>query len=429
MTEKPAYQSFHRLVIQPQIKILSPGGNGAGVHCAGPVYADFEQQGLARHCRGRGPVDTCPPMPPRKDQIKLREEFLYGGCLTGHYGHFVAEFVHRVVPSLKEFPDLRVIYIGVPGLAAPQMASFAEQVLAYLGLPKDKVLVVDKPVRVRCLHVFPQQECLGGSAPSPEYLADLTQIQQNRFPMLASSDQPVFVSRSKQKKGLAGEVALDELFREAGALIYHPEEHSVMHQLETYLSHRRLLFSEGSALHTLQLLGQVPAQVTVLKRRSGRMGRVFLQSRVRSLEYFSLGSVGLACEISAGRLAGWKGLSFIDPNHLRQVCVSFFPDWAPEQREAALSRVLQRLGELEWQSVLLYIEALRPTIRLKQGADLLGQLKMTGRFSNVQLAELSERFLGGAAPEESDIPVMKRRNKAWREAEPSVPPTDAPTSS
>jgi hypothetical protein len=414
MPDISAFQSFPRLVIQPQIKMLGGAGEKKIVHCAGPVYPDFEQQGAARHCRGEGPVDSCPPLPPRGEQAKLKEEFVYGGCLIDHYGHFVAEFVHRVVPSLKAFPDLRMVYVGAPDSAGQPMKRFAEQVLAYLGLPKEKILVVDRPVRVRTLHVFAQQECLGGPEPDPAYLAELERIQLARFPNIVQSDQPVFVSRAKQHKGLAGEAALDELFAAAGALIYHPEEHSVEHQLETYLSHKRLVFSEGSALHTLQLLGRVPAQVVVLQRRAYQMGRAFSKPRVHSLEYLSLGLVGLAFKTRHGRPADWKGLSFINPDHLRQACLHCFPDWAPDLRDAAMARALVQLGHLEWQSVTSYVESLPPHIQAKQGADLLGQLKVAGRFSDDQLTELSERCLKGIAPEVDEAPLVKPWKKVRR---------------
>ncbi len=97
----------------------------------------------------------------------------------------------------------------------------------------------------------------------------------------------MFVSRSALPHGLfAGEVYLDRMMTDAGVFVFHPETADLPAQFRLYRRARRLIFSEGSALHALQLLGHIDADIVVLQRRPGRrVAGASLRPRVRSLRY------------------------------------------------------------------------------------------------------------------------------------------------
>ena len=101
----------------------------------------------------------------------------------------------------------------------------------------------------------------------------------------------VFVSRSRVHRltlagRIAGEGYLDEAMAAAGALVLHPETRPLAEQLRIYRSAARLVFSEGSALQPLQLMGRVRAEVSVLVRRPGtRMAEGAVSGRAATLHW------------------------------------------------------------------------------------------------------------------------------------------------
>jgi len=383
MRSMKQFQSYPDLVIHRQIQILN-GLNGGKHHLAGPIYPDFEAQGIARHWLGKEAVDECPPMPAPHQIDDLAEDFLYGGCLTAHFGHFTSEFIHRILPAVREFPTLRVLFVGTPGSTLKTLPGFMHEVFAYLGI-QGRVFILNKPTRVRTLHVFAQQEWLAGPPPSPDYLEALLERQHMCLPLTQRSEQVLYVSRSKQAKGIAAELLLDDLFAAAGARIYYPEDHSLVDQLSTYLSHRRLLFSEGSALHSLQLLGRLDAEVTVLCRRPTTMGKDFITPRVPSLSYVQIGHRMVAWCTPSGLRATWAGLTFIHPQELARFCAANFPDWPLRDRVNALRTAVRQLHEGELNSLMAFLGRLTPLQRETQGKTLMDQLVALRRFNAQEL--------------------------------------------
>jgi hypothetical protein len=342
-------------------------------------------------------VDKCPPDIFQEDLDYWDEDLTYGGCITQHFGHWIAEFIHRILPSLQAFPSLRILFIGKAGETRP-LPSFVEATLAYLGVPPEKVRVVHAPVRVRRLHVFAQQERLQGPAPQPEYLSALAALQKTRWPEREPLRGTLFVSRSRQRKGLAGEAILDQVFAAAGAEVYFPEEHRLTDQLDQYQAQERLLFSEGSALHALQLLGEVAAEVTVLSRRAGHWGLNFLAARVRNLDHIPISSKMLAFQTPDGTRASWSGLAFIDTAQLETFTAGYFPLWSDAERKNTLRQAQTQLGALEYESVRSFFGALRPAVLKKQGKVLIDELRQLRRFSEDQLSCLVEEFLSTRRP-------------------------------
>jgi len=374
-------QRYCDILISPVAQLLASPGGGRE-HCAGPVYPDFEQQGAARHCRGNGPIDHCPPVPPPAQPIPVLDEtLLWGGCLVAHFGHFTAEFIHRLLPSVQACPDLRILYVTSPGEASKPWPAFIQAIFEYLGVA-DRILVLDRYTRVKTLLVMPQQECLGGRhAPSAEYLAQL-RARQALLPAVPAQQEGgvLFVSRGRVGKGLLAEWALDEFFESLGAKIFHPELHSLEAQLAAYLSHASVVFSEGSALHGLQLLGSVPADVAVLVRRPGRFGEVFLTPRVRSLRYVSVNGPAVYCESMDGHEARWDGLVFIETSQLHALAQSLFPTLPEARIEEALGVLQQALHAAEQPAVRQILSEKRHNRFWANSARLQRSLAKLQRF-------------------------------------------------
>jgi len=378
-------RSYPGLVIHRLLELFN-AGKGGQVHLAGPIFPDFAEQGRSRHWRATAPVDECPPPPKHAAAIvSLDEDFVYGGCLTHHFGHFVAEFVHRIVPSVRAFPQLRVIFVAKAGEASQPLPRWTQDILTHLGAGQ-RVLVVDTPVRVRCLHVYPQQEVLEGPPPPPAYLQALAQLQ-TQLPQDVPEGDCLFITRSGQGQGFAAEAVLDELFTRLGATLFAPEQHPVPVQLAMYLRHKRLLFSEGSALHALQLLGRTPAEVTVLARRAWHMGRNFLSPRVGALDYVNIRGGAVSGVMANGNPQGWSALVFVHRGVLADFCQRYFSQLPKPQVQAALDAAFQQLDALEFKALLAYLHANRHGKLFRNPAPVIQQIEAMQRYTPAQLAQ------------------------------------------
>lgn len=260
-----------------------------------PVHPDFAgglhpPEGPApaflRHHRSRRPVDQA--LPAGNDPKRLKGAFLYGGPLILEFGHFLAESVARLLPGLRLEPELPVLFAGPRGTDHHDALrpSYVQQVLAFLGVPLQRVHVVQQPVQVDRLLVVEQGSDLGGG-PKPAYLDMLDDFSPGRLDALSRGPgaERVYVSRSRMPAGrLLGERYLEALLAEAGFLVYRPEDHTLVEQMNTYRSARQLVFPEGSACHGTELLGRQLQQVILLNRRPApkpAMFRAILRPRAR----------------------------------------------------------------------------------------------------------------------------------------------------
>lgn len=365
---------FDDLVVHPAQQLLA-GVHGGSVHCAGPEWPTAAGPDWIRHCRGEPPrpVDD-PPRPAAGPVAWLDEECLWGGCAVDHFGHFVAEFVHRILPAVRTLPHLPLL-LAAPPRGAP-VPGFVQAVLQHLGV-SERVRWVAQPCRVRRLWVFPQQEVLGGGPPSAAYLDLLDELLASQGAAPAVDPRPLFVSRARQAKGLAGEALLDRFFAEQGARVLHPEALPLPEQLAAYRAHRRLIFSEGSALHALQLLGRLPrTRVTVLQRRRQPMGEAFVGARVRRLRQVPLGGDLVSRLRVRGHPAAHAGLVFMDLSALREAaraCLGREAD--PLAWSAGLDRLAAELARHEVEAVARYLADTPPARR----ADVQAQLAALGR--------------------------------------------------
>lgn len=84
--------------------------------------------------------------------------------------------------------------------------------------------------------------------------------------------------------------------RRAGAHIVYPENEKLEDLLDKYTSAEYIVGAEGSALHTMQLLGKQLANVVVIRRRNDAVnfGRMFLAPRCKSLTYVSAVTGGIS---------------------------------------------------------------------------------------------------------------------------------------
>jgi hypothetical protein len=340
---------FGDVVVAPTESII--GNRARAEFQGGPIWPDFAGQVSVRHCRGTPPqpFDVAPTSPEHvEDHLP---EAIWCGPVCPHFGHGIADFAMRIAESAHR-TGLPLLFSHWPG-GGTRRPGWFDGILAQFGVPEARLLIRDAPIRVARLEVFPQAERLGGTAPSAAYLDLLDSVTPgDRDDALA--ERTVFVSRSRVHPlrlagRIAGEAWLDKAMAAAGAVVLHPEDRPLAEQLRIYRSARRLVFSEGSALHALQLLGRIRGEVSVLVRRPGiRMAGRAIGARAAALHWLEpLRGVVAGRGHAAGRPDGSRALTLLDAAALQAAIgeatgLSLAPHWDEAAWEMAWRRDLSR---------------------------------------------------------------------------------------
>src|SRR5262249_11047414 len=163
----------------------------------------------------------------------------------------IAAFGMRIAGSARA--DSRVpLVFSLPPLRDLEPRTFFWEILDHLGVDKRRVLLVRTPTRFDRLYVVPQAERLYGGGPHRRHLDLMDELTAGNAP--ERDLECLFVSRSNWPDGhFAGESYLDEVLSDAGVTVLHPEMEPLHAQLQLYRRARLAIFSEGSALHALQL--------------------------------------------------------------------------------------------------------------------------------------------------------------------------------
>jgi hypothetical protein len=356
----------------------------------GPEWPHFNAQIFARHCRGGlpKPVDTRPlaaqaewpyfdprflpafwphlygdarPAPqdwrcglakladahaPLSDQIEETVDAgIWCGPITLHFGHMVADFSMRIAGSGRVDAAVPLVF-SLPPFRDFEPPPYFWDIIDHLGVDRRRVLLVRKPTRFARLFVLPQAERPVGGGPSRRHLRLMDTITAPQ----AVSDRDlgcVFVSRARLAEGrFAGEAYIEEALIGAGVTVFHPESVDLHAQLRLYRRARTLIFSEGSALHALQLLGHLGSDIIVLVRRPRRrMAAASLRPRTRSLRYLEAVR-GLVHGLSrSGRTIRRAGMTVLDEPRflagLERTGINLAPFWDPpayaERRDADIA--------------------------------------------------------------------------------------------
>ncbi|MGD9615104.1 MAG: glycosyltransferase 61 family protein [Alphaproteobacteria bacterium] len=337
-------RTFRNIVVYPTQELLRHLSGGAFFR-GGPDWPYFATQIYARHCWNLipRPVDSRPHRTePPSDRI---ERGIWCGPVSNHFGHMVADFGMRIAVSSRLDPVTPLVFSIAPD--APEPPPFFWQILDHLGVDRRRILLVQRPARFGELRVVPQAERRFGGRPARRHLRLMDALTAGNPPPVSPGTERVFVSRGRWPKGrFAAESYLDEVFAAAGIVVFHPETVDLHDQLYVYRRARMLIFSEGSALHALQLLGHVDADVAVLARRPGkRIAASSLRPRVRSLRYIPAARGVIYGVSRSGRPQLPAGISVIDENAclvgLRSLGIDLDGIWEPhrhaESRDAEIA--------------------------------------------------------------------------------------------
>jgi glycosyl transferase family 61 len=320
-----ALLSFRDVVVTPYMDLLEAHAGGRA-HRGGPRWPDWDTQTAARHCRGGVPIDDEPPE--AEPTSTIGEPVAWGGALAyhkagAHYGHQIADFSTRLLPTLHEDPSVRFAF-GVKERFSEELDSieklpdFFLEILDWYGIERARVDIVTEPTLVERLVVAPQAEQIGGPGPESWYLDLLDALAASRLGEIERSGS-LYVSRSTQRSGFAGEAYLESVLEKAGFKVLYPETVTLEEKLRAHAGAESLVLAESSGLHTSQLMGRALGDVTVLVRNAGwKVAQEELTPRARSLRYVDAVRGALHGKDLEGRggQAFWRALYVLDPERL-----------------------------------------------------------------------------------------------------------------
>lgn len=299
-------------------------------------------------------AETVPPAPASAGG-HLEGAWIYGGVISGHFGHMLCEATGRLW-ALDQIGGVSgVVFFARPYDKVRQVQKAFAQLAGLLDLPA--VLVLEAPVSVERL-ILPEQGLGSGAlmCGRPEARAFL----RDRLARVAPEGQGrrFYITRSGQpaRRGMVlDEAGLEALFAAAGYEVIRPEDFKLARQVAMFRAASHVVATEGSPLHLVSFAAPVGVKVAVIQRRRAPVFDLICQS----LGWF-LGEAPLRLTDSTSAHAPKKtrnaNFVYLEPSRpaLRAALVgagfldAATPDWpdlAPEAQAAAVARLAEETGQ------------------------------------------------------------------------------------
>lgn len=259
------YPELHRDVV---VGPLLPGSNKHQF-----IFETSPGLDLPHYRFGREDATRRSDMPEEtmREAERFDEPTLYAGVFIDHFGHFSAECVHRLY-GRRVSPELHRIKVAfhVSGRRGFKPGRWVYNALRLFGVSRNDLVAIDRPLRFSNLYVPLQGRTLGGPSLVPDY-PKLLPLAPRAVRAPENADEVLYLSRSKHffSGSYLGETHVERLLAAAGATVIYPEELETADLVGRLRAARIAIFSEGSAIHNLELCGPTGLRVFVIGRREG----------------------------------------------------------------------------------------------------------------------------------------------------------------
>ncbi len=189
-------------------------------------------------------------------------EVVYLGWFFDHFGHFLLESLARAWALDQIDPAIPVIFHAQrkPNLSGPIL-----EILALLGIPPERIIVPQEQTRFRRV-IVPEPLYEISHAANPWFTQPFQRIAATLPPRVTPTDQPLYLSRrllSSRQRTIVGEFEMEEVLRDNGFLVAHPETMSFVDQVRMVNRHREIFTSAGSGAY-MPLFARTPPRLHVL---------------------------------------------------------------------------------------------------------------------------------------------------------------------
>jgi hypothetical protein len=183
------------------------------------------------------------------------DEYIYGGRLGWHFGHFIVETLPRLWPLLDgKPPGLKVVFHGefTPDHYF-ESHPFTRQMFAALNIGLEDIIYCDRPFRIKRLTIPSpsfQQQSFGHTvfvrlchAIGAKLMAGDTSGAKAR---------PVYISKSQLTRGVTrvvNEIEFEHVLAKNGIEIIYPERLTLEDQIRLFANRRVISGTAGSFFH------------------------------------------------------------------------------------------------------------------------------------------------------------------------------------
>ncbi|MBU3029431.1 glycosyltransferase family 61 protein [Paracoccus marinaquae] len=259
-------RGWSRTVMRVRGAVIDP--SDGGVWCDGALCPEA----MLYRWRGayKGRKGTVMPA----DPARIAGRHLWGGTLFFHFGHFLSESLGRLWAAEASGAESILFTPKNPRGKRPEdLVGFQKQVLARLGIELP-VRILYAPAMVEDLLIPGQGFGLGALARgTPEFRAFARRMDPDPDAGPGTGARRLYISRTalpRKTGSVLGEAWLEEQLRGQGFRIYHPQQHSIDHQLRTFREATHFVGPDGSAFHLAGFIARPWQNFTLIKRRSAR---------------------------------------------------------------------------------------------------------------------------------------------------------------
>lgn len=204
---------------------------------------------------------------------ELSGTWLWGGVMWRYFAHFIVESVGRL--WALDAPDMEqpkgILFIPRRPSGETELVTFQTGFFHQMGIDLP-IRVLSEPTRVERLIVPGQGFGLGDISAGTEPFRRFTRTRFGANVEPEGSEK-LYISRSRlgpRRGALLGEERIEQALAAQGYEIFHPERHDIQTQIARYKAARKIVASEGSALHLYAFCGSANQEVAVIpRRRSG----------------------------------------------------------------------------------------------------------------------------------------------------------------
>lgn len=206
---------------------------------------------------------------PQRVAEEVPGTWLWGGTLWSYFAHFIVESSGRLwaLDHLEQPPD-GILYIHRRQSQDAELNYFQKAFFAALGIDLPIRVVADS-ARVERLIVPGQGFGLGDIVAGTPAFRDFIHARFGRH-IAPEGREKLYISRSQlgpNRGKLLGEDRIEQELAAQGYEIFHPQRHDMPTQIARYKAARKIVASEGSALHAFAFVGRAEQSVALIPRR------------------------------------------------------------------------------------------------------------------------------------------------------------------
>jgi hypothetical protein len=282
MVKSLKYGVFENIVLSPRQNRLPIYDGGLATPQNFPRYC--------RHNRNGKPVNTKIAINSSLREVTTNPEspFIFGGVYQWHFGHTIAEFIHRLwILEHEDFANGTVLFIAPKGQT--YAVDFFRQAMDYMQVKQWQI--IDEPCIIDRMVIAEQGKTLG-TVSRPQYTAFLNRLADvnalHDHTDFQKYDKLAILRGHLKGRRYACEYHLAAYLETQGYHIFYSDNHPLETQLKTIMHAKDIIISDGSACHLFDMLPVTNAKICFLSRsQKTKLATHSLQPKARSVHCFT----------------------------------------------------------------------------------------------------------------------------------------------